>query len=80
MNRSKHQGQMKAVTVAAALFVGVAMIGDAVWWGVSIYWANPDMTSQRLFLTFWPEYLGIWALSIAGLAVIKAGVWIEDHE
>jgi type II secretory pathway pseudopilin PulG len=49
----------------------VAVLGTVALlvWGGSIRWSNPDMTEQRLFMTFWREYLAMVAGYIALVAL-----------
>lgn len=59
---------------------GVVLLVSAIWWGASIYWGNPDMTRQRLWIEFWREYVAIWGLMLAGLGAIKLAIWIDDRD
>jgi hypothetical protein len=57
-----------------ALFAGLLMALSAIVYAAVIKWSNPDMTVQRLFLTYWWQYILLFACMIAGVVLIKSGM------
>jgi hypothetical protein len=57
-----------------ALFTGLLIALSAIVYAAVIKWSNPDMTVQRLFLTYWWQYILVVACMIAGVVLIKWGM------
>ena len=57
-----------------ALFTGLLIALSAIVYAAVIKWSNPDMTVQRLFLTYWWQYILMFACMIPGLVLIKLGM------
>lgn len=60
---------MKAVrrAVGTILLAAAAVVG--IYSGLVLRFANPDMTSTRLLLEFWPFYVATLVLIFGGLLV-----------
>jgi hypothetical protein len=55
----------RLVVVGYIVFFGACFVMAL---GTSILdWTHPDMTSKRLFLTYWREYVSALAIGLAGL-------------
>ena len=57
-----------------ALSTGLLVALSAMVYAAVIKWSNPDMTVQRLFLTYWWQYILVVACMIAGVVLIKWGM------
>lgn len=57
--------------------IGVLLLAASVICALILYFGNPDMTQQRLIITFWREYLGIIVLFISGWLMIGHADLIE---
>jgi len=57
-----------------ALFTGLFMALSAIVYAAVIKWSNPDMTAQRLFLTYWWQYILIFVGVIGGALLILWGM------
>jgi len=57
-----------------ALFTVLLIALSAIVYAAVIKWSNPDMTVQRLFLTYWWQYILVVACMIAGVVLIKWGM------
>jgi len=59
-----------------ALFTGLLMALPAIVYAAVIKWSNPDMAAQRLFLTYWWQYILIF-VGVIGGAVMAARTGLE---
>ena len=57
-----------------ALFTGLLMALPAIVYAAVIKWSNPDMAAQRLFLTYWWQYILIFVGLIGGALLILWGM------
>ena len=57
-----------------ALFAGLLLALSAIVYAGVIKWSNPDMTAQRLFLTYWWQYILTFAGVIGGTLLTLWGM------
>lgn len=68
----------RAELYLGAILFGIGIVADVVV-GSYFKFSNPDMTSTRLLLTYWQQYLPALALTIIGCALLLHATWREDH-